>query len=55
MFFAAVIRLAKGISPETLVTLKVEKSLICLAGTRRLTASLIEQTVGFVLENLNKK
>jgi hypothetical protein len=43
MLFAAVTHLVEGLSLETLLTLKVKKSLICLVGTRRLTESIIEQ------------
>jgi hypothetical protein len=43
MVFAAVTHLVEGLSLETLLTLKVEKSLICLVGTRRPTVSIIEQ------------
>jgi hypothetical protein len=39
--FAAVTHLVEGLSLETLLTLKVEKSLICLVGTRRPTGSLV--------------
>jgi hypothetical protein len=52
MLFVAVTYIAEGLSFETLLTLKVEKSLICLVGTRRPTVSIIEQ-VSFVLENVN--
>jgi hypothetical protein len=55
MLFAAVTHLVEGLSLETLLTLQVEKSLICLVGTRRLTVSIIKQTVNFVLETVNKK
>jgi hypothetical protein len=48
ILFAAVTHLAEGLSLETLLTLKVEKSLICLVGTRR-------PTVNFVIENVDKK
>jgi hypothetical protein len=41
--FAAVMHLAEWLSLETLLTLKVEKSLICLVGTRRLTVFITEQ------------
>jgi hypothetical protein len=43
MLFAAVNHLVEGLSLETLLTLKVEKPLICLVGTRRPTVSIIEQ------------
>jgi hypothetical protein len=46
--FAAVTHLVEGLSLETLLTLKVEMSLICLVGTQR-------TTVNFVLENVKKK
>jgi hypothetical protein len=41
--FAAVKQLVERLSLETLLTLKVEKSLICLVGTRRPTTYIIEQ------------
>jgi hypothetical protein len=37
MLFATVTHLAEGLSLETLLALQVEKSLICLVGTRRPT------------------
>jgi hypothetical protein len=43
MLFADTTHLVKGSSLETLLTLKVENSLICLAGTRRPTVSIMEQ------------
>jgi hypothetical protein len=43
MLFAAMTHLVKGLSVETLLKLKVEKSVICLVGTRRQTMSIIEQ------------
>jgi hypothetical protein len=43
MLFAPVTNLLEGLSIETLLTLNVEKSLICLVGTRRPTLSIIEQ------------
>jgi hypothetical protein len=43
MLFAAVTHLVEGLNLETLLTLKVENSLICLVGTRRPTVSIIEQ------------
>jgi hypothetical protein len=45
--FAVVMHLVEGLSPETLLTLKVEKSLFYLVGTR--------SSVNFVLENVDKK
>jgi hypothetical protein len=41
MLFAAVTNPVERLSLETLVTLNVEKSLICLVGTRRPTVSII--------------
>jgi hypothetical protein len=52
MLFAAVKHLVKGLSLETLLALKVEKSLICLAGTRRPTISIIEQQSILFLKTL---
>jgi hypothetical protein len=54
MLFAAAKHLVEGLSLETLLTLKVEKSLICLVGTRD---QLYQQQNDsqFVLENVNKK
>jgi hypothetical protein len=43
MLVEAVTCLIEGLSLETLLTLKVDKSLICLVGTRRPTVSLIEK------------
>jgi hypothetical protein len=43
MSFAAVTHRVEGLSLDTLLTKKVEKSLVCLVGTRRLTVSIIEQ------------
>jgi hypothetical protein len=40
--FAAVMRPVEGLSPETLLTLNVEKSLIGLVGTRRPAISIIQ-------------
>jgi hypothetical protein len=42
MLFAAAKHLVEGLSLETLLTLKVEKSLICLVGTRRSIVSTTE-------------
>jgi hypothetical protein len=52
--FAAVTHLVEGPSLETLQTLKVEKSLICLVGTRRPTVSIIEQHSILFLKTLIK-
>jgi hypothetical protein len=41
--FASLAQLVEWLSLETLLTLKVEKSLICLVDTRRSTVSIIEQ------------
>jgi hypothetical protein len=43
MLFAAVTHVVEGLSLEALLTLKVEKSVICSVGTRRPTISIIEQ------------
>jgi hypothetical protein len=43
MLFAAITRLVEGLSLETFWTLKMEKSLICFAGTCKPTVSIIEQ------------
>jgi hypothetical protein len=51
MLFAAVIHLAEG---EALLALKVEKSLICLVGTRRPTVSTIEEQLILFLETLTR-
>jgi hypothetical protein len=48
MLFAAVTPVAEGLR-ETLLALKVEKSLICLVGTRRLN-SIHNRTASFVPE-----
>jgi hypothetical protein len=55
MLFAAVTHLAEDLTLETLLPLKVEKSLICLVGTRRPTVTITEQQSIFVLENGKKK
>jgi hypothetical protein len=54
MLFAAVTYLVEGLSLETLLTLKVEKFVICLAGTRRPTVYAVEQRFIFI-GNVNKK
>jgi hypothetical protein len=54
MLFAAVTHLVEGVSLETLLTLKVEKSLICLVGTRRPTVSIIEQYSILFLKTLRR-
>jgi hypothetical protein len=48
LMFEVVAYLVEGQRLETLLALKVEKSVICLVGTRR-------PTVNLVLENVNKK
>jgi hypothetical protein len=54
MLFAAVARLDVGLSLETVLTLQVEKSLICLVGIE--TNSIHNRTTAdFLLENVNKK
>jgi hypothetical protein len=52
MLFAAVTHLVEELSLETLLALKLEKSLICLVGTRRPTASIIEQQSILFLKTL---
>jgi hypothetical protein len=42
MLFAAITHLVEELSLETLLTLKVEKSLICSAGICKRTGSVIE-------------
>jgi hypothetical protein len=55
MLLAAVVHLDEGQSLETLLTLKVEKSLICLVVTLRPTVSVIEQQLILFLEMLTRK
>jgi hypothetical protein len=43
MLFAAIAHLVGGLSLETFLTLKVEKSLICFAGICKPTLSITEQ------------
>jgi hypothetical protein len=43
ILFAAVTHLVEGLSFQTLLTLKMEKSVICLVGTRRSTIFITEQ------------
>jgi hypothetical protein len=45
ILLAVVKHLVEGLSLETLLTLKLEKSLTCLVGTRKLTLSIKEQPV----------
>jgi hypothetical protein len=45
---ATVTHLAEGLCPETLLTLKMEDSLISLAVTRKLTQLIIEQSTLFL-------
>jgi hypothetical protein len=52
MLFAAMAHFDKGLTLETLLTLRVEKSLICLVDTRRPTASIIEETFILILKML---
>jgi hypothetical protein len=47
--------LVEGLSPETLLTLKDEKSVICLEAIRRPTVSVIEQQLILFLKKINKK
>jgi hypothetical protein len=48
-----VARLLVGVGFETLLTLKVEESSICLMGARRPSESTVEKTVDLFLENIN--
>jgi uncharacterized protein (UPF0254 family) len=48
MLFAAVAHRFEGESLETLMTLKVEKSVICIVSTRTPTVSVLEQFLLFV-------
>jgi hypothetical protein len=50
--FAAAAHIAEGLRLETLPILKVEKSLICLLGTRRPTVSIIKQQLILFLKTL---
>jgi hypothetical protein len=43
MLFAAMTNLDEGLSAETLLMLKVKKSLICLLGAWRPTVLIVEQ------------
>jgi hypothetical protein len=43
MFFASMTHLVEGLSLETLLTLKVEQSLICLMDARKPTVSIIDK------------
>jgi hypothetical protein len=52
MLFAAVTHLAEGLSLETLLTLRAEKSLICLVAIWRPTVSIIEQQSVLLLKKL---
>lgn len=52
MLFKAVPHLVQALSVETLLTSKVEKSLICSVGTRRPIASIMEQQSILFLETL---
>jgi hypothetical protein len=45
MLFAAVTHIVEGLNLETLLTLRVEKYLICLVGRRGPTLSITEQSV----------
>jgi hypothetical protein len=55
MLFTAVAHIDEGLSFETLLTLKVEESLIILVGTRRQNSIHNRTTADFVPENVNKK
>jgi hypothetical protein len=50
--FAAAAHLFEGLSLETLLTLKVEKSLICLVGTRIQAVAVIDQQSIYFLKML---
>jgi hypothetical protein len=52
MLFVVMTHLIKGLSLETLLTLKVEKTLICLVATWRPTGSLTEQQLILFLKRL---
>jgi hypothetical protein len=52
MLFAAVTRLVEELSLETLLMLKVKKSLICLVDIRRQTIFIIEQQSILLLKTL---
>jgi hypothetical protein len=52
MSFAALAHLAEGLCLRALLTLKVEKSLICLTGTRIPTVSMIERQFILPLKTL---
>jgi hypothetical protein len=54
MTCAAVTHLDVVLSLETLLILKVEKSLICLMGTHRATASIPEERLILFLETLTR-
>jgi hypothetical protein len=54
MLFAAITHLVEGLSIETFLTLKVEKSLICFAGIRKPTLPLIEQQLILFLITLTR-
>jgi hypothetical protein len=52
MLFAHMTHFFEGLSLETLLTLKVEKSVICLVRTRRPTVFIIEQRLILFLKTL---
>jgi hypothetical protein len=52
MLFASMTFLVEGLSLETLLTLKMENSLICLVGTRSPTVSITEQQLILFLKIL---
>jgi hypothetical protein len=54
MLFAAITHLVEGLSLETFLTLKVEKSLICFAGIYNPTVSIIEQQLILFLKTLTR-
>jgi hypothetical protein len=49
MLFAAITHLAERLSLETILTLKVEKSLICFAGICKPTVSIIKQQLIIII------
>jgi hypothetical protein len=54
MPFSAVAQVDEGLSLEALLTLRVENFLICLVGTQRPTASMIEEQLILFLETLTR-
>jgi hypothetical protein len=54
MMFSAITHIVEGLNLEKFLTLKVEKSLICLAGIGKPTVSIIEQQLILFLKTRNK-